>query len=70
MNTPQKALTLQQISVLLDALPIAYVRPVKTEQGVQYAVCSTDGTQLATFATRDAAYFAAKQNDLEPTLVH
>jgi hypothetical protein len=55
---------------MLDSLPIAYIRPVTTDKGTHYAVCTADGTQLATFATQDAAYFAAKQHDLEPMLIH
>lgn len=57
-------------SIVLSSLPAAYVRPVVTDKGTNYAVCSGDGTQLALFATRDAAYFAAKQHDLEPVLLH
>ncbi|MBY0406579.1 MAG: DUF1150 domain-containing protein [Rickettsiales bacterium] len=57
-------------SILMDTLPVAYVRPVITENGRNYAVCTADGTQLALFATQDAAYFAAKQHDLEPVLIH
>jgi hypothetical protein len=57
-------------SIMLSALPVAYVRPVDTENGVHYAVCTADGTQLALFTTQDAAYFSAKQHDLEPTLIH
>jgi hypothetical protein len=57
-------------SMLMDSATIAYVRPVMTENGKNYAVCTADGTQLALFATQDAAYFAAKQHDLEPTLIH
>jgi hypothetical protein len=57
-------------SILLDPSPIAYVRPIKTDKGMNYAVCSSDGLQLALFATEEAAYFAAKQHDLEPTLLH
>lgn len=57
-------------SIMLDSLPVAYVRPVMTDKGKNYAVCTADGTQLALFATQDAAYFAAKQHDLEPMLIH
>jgi hypothetical protein len=57
-------------SFMMDTLPVAYVRPVLTEKGINYAVCTADGTQLALFATQDAAYFAAKQHDLEPVLIH
>ncbi|MGE0755196.1 MAG: DUF1150 family protein [Alphaproteobacteria bacterium] len=50
--------------------PLAYVRPVTTEDGVSYAVCSADGTQLAVFASQEQAWFAAKQHDLEPVHIH
>ena len=55
---------------VIDTPPIAYVKPVITEEGKSYAVHTADGTQLAIFATRDAAYFAAKQHDLDPVLIH
>lgn len=58
------------LSIMLHSLPVAYVRPVDTENGKHYAVCTADGTQLAIFASQDAAYFAAKQHDLEPMLIH
>lgn len=57
-------------TTVMESLPVAYVRPVITEKGKNYAVCTADGTQLALFATQDAAYFAAKQHDLEPVLIH
>lgn len=57
-------------TITLDMMPVSYVRPVQTDKGVHYAVCSADGTALAMFATREAAYFAAKQHDLEPVSVH
>ncbi|MDE3036894.1 MAG: DUF1150 family protein [Pseudomonadota bacterium] len=71
MNTPSDTKALQDAcSILLDSLAVAYVRPVVTDKGKSYAVCAADGTQLAMFATEDAAYFAAKQHDLEPVLIH
>lgn len=57
-------------AIMIDASPIAYVRPIKTDKGIAYAVCTSDGMQLAQFATEQAAYFAAKQHDLEPVLLH
>lgn len=50
--------------------PIAYVRPISSDKTAGYAVCASDGTQLAVFPTEDAAFFAAKQHELEPVLVH
>lgn len=49
---------------------MAYVKPVITEKGTGYGVFAADGTQLAIFGSREAAYFAAKQHDLVPTLIH
>lgn len=60
----------ETLQILFQPLPIAYVRPVMTDKGKGYAVCTADGTQLALFATEDAAYFAAKQHDLDPVLLH
>lgn len=57
-------------AIILEPAPIAYIRSVNTDKGRRYAVCTTDGTQLAMFATQNAAYFAAKQHDLEPVLIH
>lgn len=70
MDTDNKSTLFEASSVVLNTLPMAYVRPVMTDKGKNYAVCSADGTQLAVFATQDAAWFAAKQHDLEPMLTH
>ncbi len=71
MNTSDNKTTAQEIySIMLNSLPMAYVRPVITEKGTNYSVCDAAGTQLALFATQDAAYFAAKQHELEPVLLN
>lgn len=70
MDIPNGKTVSEAYALMLDSLPVAYVRPVTTDKGTNYAVCSADGTQLAVFSTRDAAYFAAKQHDLEPVLIH
>ena len=71
MDTPIDDSADQELySLMLNTLPVAYVRPVMTDKGKNYAVCTADGTQLAVFPTQDAAYFAAKQHDLEPVLIH
>lgn len=69
MDTPDNDIT-RDMPILMTSLPVAYVRPVQTDKGIGYAVCTADGTQLALFATQDAAYFAAKQHDLDPVLIH
>lgn len=55
---------------IMELSPMAYVRPVNTKEGISYAVCSADGTQLALFDSQDEAWFAAKQHDLEPVHIH
>lgn len=60
-------------SVAMAALgfaQIAYIRPVKADGQVEYAVCAADGTELAKFPTRDEAFFTARAHDLEPVQLH
>lgn len=70
MDSPENDLMFPQATIILEPQTAAYIRPASTDKGQGYAVCASDGTQLAVFATRDAAFFAAKQHELEPTLVH
>ena len=49
---------------------LAYIKPVATDHGKAYAVCDQHGTTLALFSSQDAAFYAAKQHDLEPALIH
>jgi hypothetical protein len=71
MTTPENTkMSAEDVSIMFNSLPIAYVRPIMTDKGRNYAVCSADGTQLAIFDTEDAAFFAAKQHDLDPMLLH
>lgn len=69
MNTNENAHSDKPVINLAD-VAVAYLRPVTTSQGKGFAVCTADGSQLAVFPTRDAAYFAAKQHDLEPLNLH
>lgn len=57
-------------ALMQDNFPLAYVKPVNTEKGCGYGVYAADGTQLAVFGSREAAFYAAKQHDLEPVLIH
>lgn len=71
MDTPGNSTSLISLPTgFTEHSALAYVRPVQTDQGSGYGVYSADGTQLAVFSTQDAAYFAAKQHDLEPVLIH
>jgi hypothetical protein len=48
---------------------IAYIKPLPNGE-TGYAVCSADGRQLAVFSNYDAAFFTARQYNLEPVNVH
>jgi len=49
---------------------ITYIKPVITEQGSVYAVCTEDGVELALFPTREAAVYSARQFNLLPMSMH
>lgn len=72
MDTPENSNDASEdiYSILPSSMPLAYVRPVVTASGKSYAVCTADGQQLALFDTQDAAFFAAKQHELEVVLIH
>lgn len=53
-----------------NELTIAYLKPVTTKEGQGYAICTSDGEQIAVFDTQDEALFAARQHELEPLLLH
>lgn len=48
----------------------AYIKPVAHEGRILYAIHGGDGTPLAIAETRDLAFAAARQNDLEPVDAH
>jgi len=56
--------------VALGLQEVAYVKPVDAEGGQLFEVHSADGTAMARFATRDLAFAACRQNELEPLSVH
>jgi hypothetical protein len=70
MREAMEALETTELGVVSAGFShIAYIRPaVNGETG--YAVCSADGKQLALFPNYDAAFFTARQYNLEPVNVH
>jgi hypothetical protein len=64
----------------LGAPHMVYVRPVKAAEladisGVPknaelYAVHAADGTRMAVLTSRDAAFYIARENDMQPVSVH
>jgi hypothetical protein len=49
---------------------IAYVKPVRVNDVVAYAVHAADGTQIAVLPDWDIAFATVRQHDLEPLSVH
>jgi hypothetical protein len=55
---------------MMGMVNLAYIKPVEHGHNRAYAICAADGTQLAVFPSKDAAYFTARQNNLEPVNIH
>ncbi|MEM7123417.1 MAG: DUF1150 family protein [Pseudomonadota bacterium] len=53
----------------MGAPHLAYVAPVETEQGKAYGIHGADGSLLAVVESRELAFVAARQNDLEPVSI-
>jgi hypothetical protein len=49
---------------------VAYVKPIVVDGAAAVAVHAADGTQMAVLASRDLAFAAIRQNNLEPASVH
>lgn len=56
--------------MVLGLEEMAYVKAVPGAAGVAYAVHAADGTQVAIMASRQAAFAAIREHDLEPVSVH
>lgn len=69
MEIPEN-ITASKSSMNFSTMTFAYLKPVVTTQGKGFAVYTDTGEQLAVFSTKDAAFFAAKQHDLEPVLLN
>lgn len=71
MRTTKEQLEMNEaVAALTEIGTQAYIKPVLNGNALSYALCASDGTQLATFTSHDAAYFTARQHDLEPVHVH
>ena len=54
---------------MLGAPQLAYVGPVKTEQGEGFGIHSANGNLLGVVASRELAFAAARQHELEPVSI-
>ena len=49
---------------------MAYIKPITEGTQIGYGVFAADGTKLATFETRESAYYNAVRHNLVPTSLH
>lgn len=71
MRTYKELLEMNEMVAALGELGnAAYIKAVPGEKGTGYALFAADGTQLAVFPSHEAAFFTARQHDLEPVSVH
>ncbi len=49
---------------------IAYVRSVEGPEDKQVGIFAADGTQMATVPSRELAFAAIRQHEMEPLSVH
>lgn len=72
MNISDHANGLLEQTTALSAAEenLAYIRCIASARGVGYGVYLSDGTELAIFPSFNAAFYTARQHDLEPVQVH
>jgi hypothetical protein len=61
---------LEAAMAVLEDPTIAYVKTVKVDGDLAYAVYAADGTELAILADREVAFAAALSHDYTPLSVH
>jgi hypothetical protein len=71
MNTSQnlRHLSTREFTTL-GMQDFAYVRPVTVDGASAFGAFAADGTPLGAMETRELAFAALKQHDLEPVSVH
>jgi len=69
-STPDlKTLTAEQL-FHLGLQDLAYVKSVQIDGATDFAVCTAEGIETATFQDREVAFAACRQYDLEPLSMH
>lgn len=68
-SVQQSRISVQDLMVL-GLEEMAYVKAIAGAEGVAYAVHAADGTQVAIMPSRQAAFAAIREHDLEPVSVH
>lgn len=70
-NLSEHSATFEEIGKAATSVQfLTYIRPVAMGEHTGYAVCTEDGVQLAVFGSHEAAFFSARQHNLEPVSLH
>lgn len=72
-NQPEQHGVIARMSIDLANLGVpglAYIKRVEEESGVAWAIYGAEGTRIGLAPSRDLAFAAVKQHDLEPVSVH
>ncbi len=64
------ASTLSETTAILNDAPFAYIKRVTVNGAVGYAIHGMDGEVLGVAPSREVAFAAARQHELEPVSVH
>jgi hypothetical protein len=66
----EQSLISDMIMAIMGVDRLAYVKPVMEENDICYVVYAADGTELASFDSRDEALLSVKRHNLTPVNIH
>lgn len=69
-RTETRNQTAPDIWAAFDPPNLAYIKPIKIDGELLYAIHAADGSELGVSSSRDVAFAAARQHDLDPVSVH
>lgn len=70
MNTEKLLHISEQDFALIGLQQLAYIKPTVVNGISGFAIHAADGTQIGVAPTRDIAFAAVKQHELEPVSLH
>jgi hypothetical protein len=70
MNTEKVRQISPQDFALIGMQQLAYIKPTVVNGISGFAIHAADGTQIGVAPTRDIAFAAVKQHELEPVSLH
>lgn len=68
-HNEHKSISVEALAAL-GAPSLVYVKPIAVNGVEAFALHAADGSPIIVMASRDAAFAAARQNDMQPMSVH